>query len=133
MNVANLTEEEYQYVGTGDLVNPTINDFRKLTFHFEIDSKHNVIDLNIDTPEYGEWKNAINAIDEQRYWYGKGSSQTNATYKYDFVFYAKGLTENDITKAFDEMIISASWKKDHGVEQIREFFISNLIVFDGES
>ena len=81
-------------------------------------------------------KQVLNEIDgNSRYWYGSWSSQDNesenfATYDQEFVFYAKGLSDDDIKQAFSNEKIIVSWTK-HNNEQIKkEYNLSDLIKFD---
>ena len=70
-----------------------------------------------------------------RYWYGSWSSQDNesrnfATYDQEFVFYAKGLSDDDIKQAFSNEKIIVSWTNDHYEQITKEYNLSDLIKFN---
>lgn len=77
----------------------------------------------------------LNEIDGiSRYWYGNWSivddESTNfAVYHQEFVFYAKGLSDNEIKKAFSNEIITVSWTNHKNEKIKKEYHLSDLIQF----
>ncbi|MDX8365652.1 fructose-bisphosphate aldolase [Cytobacillus sp. IB215665] len=93
--VSKLSEEEYDYVGTHGLDNPTKDDFRKFTFDFAVEHSTKTT-RKFEFPERSIWKETTNKIDnlQDRYWFGKGYSRNNdsehfANYVCEFVFLLK--------------------------------------------
>ena len=133
--VSQLSEEELQDVGTHGLDNPTIDDFRKFTFNFEVEHSPKTT-LKVDFPKRNSWREAINIIDNiDRYWFGNSYEQNNdgknfAKYGSEFVFYSKGLNEEEIRKAFKSIMLELhlETEKEESIE--KEYKVSDLIKFD---
>ncbi|MFJ8064040.1 fructose-bisphosphate aldolase [Psychrobacillus sp. NPDC096426] len=130
--ISQLSDEEYGSVGTSGLENPNKDDFRKFSLNFDAENLNGLKSRLIEIPN--NWRNLIN-FDKDRYWYGSGEEQDNkdesfAHYKYEFVFYSNGLSDEDIRKAFDSAIITVSWVTKEGENAIIEYVIGDLIAFN---
>lgn len=135
--ISKLSEEQFEVIGTNGLENPKIDDFRKLTFNFKMEHTPG-ISHKVEIPEDTSWKQSINSIDEiDRYWFGEfskydGDKEIIVNYNYNFVFYSKGLSENEMRKAFDLTRINVTWDTDEGKNFEKEYLISDLIEFDNK-
>lgn len=135
--VSELNEDEYDYVGTKGLEDPRKEDFRKFTFNFEVKHATNAL-RKVEFPERNIWKEAINTIDSNkgRYWFGGGHDENTdnegiARYRSEFVFYSKGLNEEEIRQAFNS--ISLELYLDTQEEIIEEEYkIRSLIQFNND-
>lgn len=134
--VSQLSEEEFKNVGIRGLDNPTIDDFRKFTFNFEVEHSLKTT-RKVDFPERKSWREAINTIDnnKDRYWFGDSYEQNNdgenfAKYGSEFVFYSKSLNEEEIRKAFNSIMLEI--RLDTGKEESieKEYKVSDLMKFD---
>ena len=98
--VSPVSAEEYKNVrATKDLNEPKQEDFKIFEFDFDMEHTNSVKERKIDMYKFENLKQALNEID------GSWSSQDNesenfATYDQEFVFYAKGLSDDDIKQAF---------------------------------
>ena len=135
--ISPVSAEEYKNIGaTKDLNEPKQEDFKIFEFDFDMEHTNSVKERKIDMYKFENLKQALNEIDgNSRYWYGSWSSQDNesenfATYDQEFVFYAKGLSDDDIKQAFSNEKIIVSWTN-HNNEQIKkEYNLSDLIKFN---
>ena len=135
--VSTVSEEEYGNIGaTKDLNEPKQEDFKIFEFDFDMEHTNSVKERKIDMYNFENLKQALNEIDgNSRYWYGSWSSQDNesenfAKYDQEFVFYAKGLSDDDIKQTFSNEKIIVSWTN-HNNEQIKkEYNLSDLIKFN---
>ena len=105
--ISPVSAEEYKNIGaTKDLNEPKQEDFKIFEFNFDMEHTNSMKERKIDMYNFENLKQALNEIDgNSRYWYGSWSSQDNesenfATYDQEFVFYAKGLSDDDIKQAF---------------------------------
>ncbi|MDQ0350332.1 hypothetical protein J2R98_000135 [Alkalibacillus filiformis] len=134
VTVSHLTDEEYNRVGTHGIDNPSKEDFRKFTLKFVMPFRDELSNRQFDFP--GDWRDIINSIDdEDRYWYGSGGQQLEnknkgAVYFKEFVFYARGLSDDDIVDAFDSVAVYASWDTNTGDKEQRELVVDELIEFE---
>ncbi|MEI4770934.1 fructose-bisphosphate aldolase [Psychrobacillus sp. FJAT-51614] len=134
---SSISDDEYSNVGaTKDITEPMQEDFKVLEFTFNM--KHTDAVTNRQIEIFEDWRKTLNSIDEiDRYWYGSASSQDNASenfaeYQQEIVFYAKGLSEEDIKKAFSNSKITVAWN-DNDNEQIeKQYKIGDLIEFSNE-
>ena len=98
-----------------------------------------VKERKVEMFKFENLKQALNEIDgNSRYWYGSWHSQDSesenfVTYPQDFVFYAKGLSDNDIKKAFSNETITVSWTNDKNEKILKEYNISDLIEFSSNN
>ncbi|MFN7252867.1 MAG: fructose-bisphosphate aldolase [Anaerobacillus sp.] len=135
--VSQLSEEEYDYVGTYGLEKPTKDDFRKFTFIFEV--QHSTkFSRKVEFPIGGSWREAVNTIDnKERYWFGDGYEQNIdgeniAKYESEFVFYSKGLNDEDIRKAFNSIILELYLDAEEGESLEKEYIVSELVRFNNK-
>lgn len=135
--VSSISDEEYDKVGgTKDLIEPKQEDFKVLNFTFYMEHTDGVTNRQIEITK--DWRTTINSIDEiDRYWYGSASEQDNAAenfaeYQQEIVFYAKGLSEEDIKKAFSDAKLTVSWTDNNNVQEEKQYKIADLIEFNKE-
>ena len=134
--VSPVSEEEYKKIGaTKDLSESKQEDFKFFEFNFDMEHTDSVKERNIEMYKFENLQQTLNEIDgSSRYWYGSWYNQDNesenfARYHQDFVFYAKGLSDDDIKKAFNNETITVSWTN-HKNEKIKnEYNLSDLIEF----
>lgn len=138
--VSPVSEEEYQKIGaTKDLSEPKQEDFKFFEFNFNMEHTDSVKERNIEMYKFENLQQALNEIDgNSRYWYGSwhlqdNDSQNFATYDQHFVFYAKGLSDNDIKKAFSNETITVSWTNHKNVQMKKEYNLSDLIEFSSNN
>ena len=123
--VTQLTQKEFSSVGTKGLGNPTREDFRKFLVNFKMEGTDNLQSYSLDAPQ--DWKKYINR-DRKRYWYGKVTEQ-DTMYSNKFVFYGKGLSEDEIIEAFSSAIITVTWVTEEGIEKTQDYVVGDLIEF----
>jgi hypothetical protein len=129
-HVTDLSEEEYDSVGTTGLNNPQIQDFKKVNFSFEFKQSDNIVSRNLSIPDIPA---ILRSKDETRYWYGSNTKQDNKNivlYQYDFVMYTKGLDKNGIIEYFKTAKIQTSWvtKKEEHIE--KEIALKDIIQYN---
>lgn len=134
INVSPVTDDEYSKVGaTKDLKEPKQGDFKSLEYTLHMEHSDDVTIRQIES--FDGWKEALNGIDDiDRYWYGSASSQDNtsqnfAEYYYQLVYYAKGLSEADIKKAFSDAKITVAWTDKENQQIEKQYNIAELIEF----
>ncbi|MEH6938843.1 hypothetical protein V7056_13420 [Bacillus sp. JJ664] len=128
--VRELTENEYSAVGTMGLSNPSIRDFKKIVFDFEMKNSNQITYRNINIPEHTIWKYKINSIDGDRYWFGNEYKMgDSSTYHREFVYYSKGVSEEQVRKAFEDTFIRISYQTKDGESRTLEYSIGNYIEF----
>ncbi|MFJ7513333.1 fructose-bisphosphate aldolase [Peribacillus simplex] len=128
--ISKLSKKEFNTIGTQGYDNPIKNDFRKFTFNLYMEHTDQITSRTIDIPN--DLEKLINTVDRERYLYGNGNEKDNknenfAKYTKEFVFYSKGLSEDEIKKAFDSAIITVSWVTKEGKTITKEFVIGDLI------
>ncbi|PZD97290.1 hypothetical protein DNH61_02740 [Paenibacillus sambharensis] len=126
-SVLPLTDEQYDKIRTSGLPNPVKDDFRKVTVHVE--ARHLTdSEAVIDGPEFSKWQQSIDSYDQtDRFWDGS-SSDTATSYTSEIIIYSKGLSDEDIKKAFSEVAISVPAAKEDG--RTRVYHVSDYFVFD---
>lgn len=130
--ISQLTEDEFEIVGTHGLENPQIDDFRKFTFNVEV---NDVAGHKVDFTFSDSWKEAIDSFDAtDRYWFGGGSEQNNegenvVKHAQEFVFYSKGLNEESMREALNIIIFEISMDNDGKIEK-EEYKVGDLVEFD---
>ena len=132
--VSSISDEEYSSVGgTKELNEPKQEDFKVLNFKFYMEHSDAVTDRQIEITI--DWRNVLNSIDGMdRYWNGSGSEQDNldenfVEYHQEIVFYAKGLSEEDIKKAMKGSQVTVSWTENKKLEE-KQYQIADLIEFN---
>jgi hypothetical protein len=129
--VSNLTDEEFQYVGTKGLENPTKEDFKNIEFNLEVNNSDAISNRKITIPNL---KAVANSYDKSRYWFGESGSDDSsvkkyAQYDYKFTFYANGLNEQDIKNIFNLSEIKISWTTSEGENEEKVFKLGEVIQF----
>ncbi|MBP1756669.1 MAG: hypothetical protein H6Q59_3067 [Firmicutes bacterium] len=130
-NVSDLSNEEFQSVGTKGLENATKSDFRNLEFTLDVEQTNEVTNRKIIIPNL---KEVANSYDRERYWFGTSYSQDNqaenfAKYGYKFVFYSKGLEDQVIKTIFDSSEVRVSWTTNSGENKEHVFKLGEVIQF----
>ena len=130
LTVSDLTDEDYESVGTKGLENPTKDDFKNIKFTLDVTHSNNITNRNVVIPNI---QKAINKYDKNRYWFGQTFKQDNenenfAKYSDTMVLYSKGLDNKDIKEIFKSAVVKISWTdKDNGGE--KEVNLSDIIQF----
>ncbi|MBU8878292.1 hypothetical protein BGM26_04730 [Bacillus sp. FJAT-29790] len=137
MKVSPISDEAYGVVGgTKVLIEPKQEDFKILDFKFNME--HTDVVTNRQIEMFEDWKKTLDSIDEiQRYWNGSASEKDNASenfaeYKQEIVFYAKGLSDEDIKKAFKDAKITVAWTDNNNEQKEKQYNITDLIEFGSE-
>ncbi|TDT62449.1 hypothetical protein [Fonticella tunisiensis] len=130
-NVSNLTDIEFQSVGTGQLENASKNDFKNMEFTLDVKHSNKISNRKIIIPDI---KKIANSYDRERYWFGQSYSQDNseekfAKYSNKFVFYSKGLNEQAIRNIFNTAEVRVSWTTDSGSNEEKIFKLGEVIQF----
>ncbi len=131
--ISPISDEGYGRVGgTKDLNDPKQEDFKVLKFKFFMENTNAVTDRQIEIDV--DWRNTLNSIDGvDRYWHGSEGEQDNssenfAEYQQEVVFYAKGLSEENIKKAFEDSKVTVSWTDNKELVE-KQYIIADLIEF----
>lgn len=131
--ISTIGDEEYARVGgTKDLNDPQQEDFKVLKFKFFMENTNAVTDRQMEIDV--DWRNTLNSIDGvDRYWHGSGGEQDNpsenfAEYQQEVVYYAKGLSEEDIKKAFENSKVTVSWTDNKELVE-KQYIIADLMEF----
>ena len=135
--VSPVSEEEYQKIGaTKDLSEPKQEDFKIFEFDFNMEHTDAVKERSIEMYKFENLQQVLNDIDgSSRYWNGSWHNQDNegenfATYHQDFVFYAKGLSDDELKQAFSNEKIIVSWTNHKNEKVQKEYNLSDLIDFN---
>ncbi len=123
--VSKLTDEQYADVGTTGLENPKKDDFRYFTFNLKTSNPRETIQQD-DLPTIRVFREAIDKIDgKSRYWFGNGYGKPDGEEHWEAVFYSKGLTEEQIKKAFDSTIVTV-----HFTDGKKEYKLGDYVSFE---
>lgn len=130
-NVSNLTDEEFQSIGTNGLENATKSDFKNIEFALDVEQTNEVSNRKITIPNL---KEVANSYDRERYWFGQSYSQDSqaenfAKYSYKFVFYSKGLEEQAIKTIFSSSEVRVAWTTNSGKNKEHVFKLGEVIQF----
>lgn len=138
--VSPVSEEEYKKIGaTKDLEEPKQEDFKFFEFNFNMEHTDSVKERKVEMYKFENLQQALNEIDgNSRYWYGSwgindNESENFATYHQDFVFYTRGLGDDDIRKAFRNEKITVLWTNDKNEQVVKEYNLSDLIEFSSNN
>jgi len=132
VKVTELSDEEYSGIGTHGLEDPVKDDFRKVKISLNVVQFDEISAREVQYPETEEWKKAINSIDGNRYWVGNRYERNNENentvdYTEEFIFYYKGLSEDEVKQAFESLTFKISWVTKQGALQSKEFEVSEII------
>ncbi|WP_425804809.1 hypothetical protein ACHOLT_00170 [Desulfitobacterium sp. Sab5] len=130
-NISDLTDEEFQSIGTKGLENATKSDFKNIEFALDVEQTNEVSNRKVIKPNL---KEAANSYDRERYWFGESYSQDNqgenfTKYGSEFVFYSKGLEEQAIKTIFDSSEVRVSWTTNSGENKEHVFKLGEVIQF----
>ncbi len=128
--VSDLTDEEFQSIGTGELVNPTKNDFKNIHLIVETQNFNDTNKAKITIPVFN---NILIKDKQNRYWYGSGFDQNPTkeltTSERDFVFYSKGLKDTKAIKDyFTGIEVIISWQEENDTITMH-YDLGELIMF----
>ncbi|MHC1683087.1 MAG: hypothetical protein AB6733_09090 [Clostridiaceae bacterium] len=128
-NVSNLTDEEFQYVGTEGVENATKNDFKNIEFVLHVKYSNEISKGSIIVPDIEK-----NLHDKGILWFGESSSQDNlsenfATYEKKYVFLSKGLDEQAIRNIFNSSEVKISWTTSGGEKKESVLNLDEIIQF----
>lgn len=138
-NVSSISKEEYKKVGaTEELSNPKQEDFKIFEFAFNMKHANSLEERSIEMDNFNNLRKVLDKADgTSRYWYGSGTENDNkgadtVIYKQEFVFYEKGLSEEEFKQAFSDEKIIVSWINEKNEEVRKEYTLSDLITFDAK-
>lgn len=133
--VSKLTNEDYRSVGTYLIENPTIDDFRKVHLDVVMKNSDKITNRDIVIPNL---KDTVNSTDTEtgRYWFGNGYDNVSgqgenypAECSRDFVFYSRGLTEDDLKELFSSSEIKVSWTSEKEGDAEKTYNLGEMIEF----
>ena len=129
--VSNLTDEEFQFVGTKELETALKDDFKNIEFSLDVKHSNNISNRKIIIPDF---KNVVKSYDKKRYWFGEASRQDNssenfAQYGNKIVFYSKGLDEQAIKNIFSTSEVRVSWTTNSGKDEEKVFKLGEIVQF----
>ncbi|WML44637.1 hypothetical protein [Neobacillus sp. PS3-40] len=133
--ISKVSKNEFNEINAKAFDSPTIEDFRKFTFNLDIKQSNEVTSRKIVIPSSEELVKVINTIDKVRVLNGTAGEQDNkgekfALYKNEFVYYSKGLSNDELRKALRSKIVIVSWVTKEGKIITKKFNIGNLIKFN---
>lgn len=130
-SVSNLTDEEFMYVGTKGIDNPNKNDFKNIEFTLDVQNSDAISNRKITVPDL---KSVVCSYDKSRYWFGNYGSDDTPIHKYaqyssKFVFYSRGLTEQDIKNIFNSSEVKISWTTSDSKDKEKIINLGDVIKF----
>ncbi|AYC28495.1 hypothetical protein [Paenisporosarcina cavernae] len=138
VHVSPISPNEFNKLELGDrIINPTIEDFRQLTFRFHMEHSNAIDHRTIRM--FDEWSNTLYSIGGQhRDWGSTSSSQDNenenfAKYTHDVVFYSRDVSEEELKNAFADATIYISWSDSQKHFQERTYSIGENLTFEQET
>lgn len=126
-NLSTLTDEEYTYVGTKGLENPTKDDFKNIELTLAVKHSNNISNRKITVPDIQNILRAKGIL-----WFGEQSSQDNSTEKFanyekKYVIYTKGMDEKAIKNMFISSEVKISWTAKSGKTEEKVFKLNEII------
>jgi len=127
-HISKLMEDEFNKLERVNYEDSPIDDFRILTYKVDMKHSHGITSRKIVVPDI---EKVINAIDETRVIHMTGWEQDNAvenfvTYNYEFVYFSKGLSDEDVKKALSSKFITISWETMNGKGTTKKFNVGAL-------
>lgn len=127
VTLRDLTNKEYSDVGTSEIVNPTINDFKKLIFKLNIKNTKN---RKITFPTQNKLSTLFS---DDEYWFGGYRIQDNqsedfAHYDNEIVLYTRNLTNAEIKSRLKSIKIGAVYTDEHGNKIKKIYRASDILV-----
>lgn len=125
--INSLSDEKFSHIGTTGLNDASKEDFRKFSFTFLLEGPEEISNIKVAIPDF---KKTIDSIDGKRYWYGEGSGEeNNQKITREFVFYSKGLTNEQIKAAFKSVEVNAKWKTINKEEKEKTINLEDILKF----
>lgn len=129
--VYDLSDKDFQSVGTKGLENPTKDDFKNIVFRLAVKQSNKISNRKIIIPDI---KKMANSYDRERYWFGESNRRDNSREKFaeygeKFVFYSKGLDEQAIKNIFKSAEVKVSWTTKNGNNEESVFKLCDIIQF----
>lgn len=125
--VHQLTSKEFKKIGRNGFDSPAKEDFRKLVVTVSIDHTENVVNQNVEIPDF---KKVINALDSNtdRHWSELQANQPGLN-TYEYVFLATGLDDRKIRNGFKEQYVKVTLelKENEALEELID--ISKIMEF----
>jgi hypothetical protein len=130
--VSDLTDKEFESVGTNGLENPTKDDFKKIEFTLDVKQSNKILNRKITIPAISR---VANSYDRVRYWFGSTYSQDNtqenfAKYGDKFLLYSKGLDEQGIKNIFKSAEVKVSWTLKGDGNEERAYKLGDIVQFE---
>lgn len=127
-NISKLTEDEFNRLERVNYEDSGISDFRILTYKVDMKQSNGITSRKIVIPDI---EKVINTIDKTRVIHMTGWEQDNAeenfaNYSYEFIYYSKGLNDEDVKKALSSKVVTVSWETIDGKATTKRFNVGNL-------
>lgn len=122
-----INDEEYEEALNIIPGQPPKDDFRKVTYDFELEHGDDVITREIQFPVPDSWKNTLNSIDNQkRHLIEKGNEQNDkdeniVLYHREIIFYSKGLNTQQVEEALNTIYIDVFVESEVGLPTDRMY------------
>lgn len=125
VEISELTEEEYDNVGVGNIKDPSKDDFMCFSFKLYADRLNNAKNREVQIPDF---KALINGYDTERYWFGNWAKQDNENenslyYHHQCTIFTRGLSNEQIEDIFTNAEVSIRWLKSNGKEYRKDYKI----------
>ena len=129
VSISPLTEHEYSYVGTSEIKNPTIDDFKKLVITL------NVEDLEQREITFPSIREVKDVLTREILWFSSGYSQDNpkegfAQYGIESVIYTRNLTDEELRDKLRALEIKVSYKNEEYEFVGLNFNLGDILSFD---
>jgi beta-lactamase regulating signal transducer with metallopeptidase domain len=130
VTLQDLTEAEYLKVGTGgEIANPTIHDFKKLTVRLDA---RGIQDRKISFPTMSDIQTRLTA---DVYWFGRSESQDNSSedhayYLVETTLYTRNITTEQIRDKLSSLQISLSSTDKQGNKVEKTYNLGDCLVAD---
>lgn len=126
-NISKLTEDKFNRLERVNYEDSGISDFRILTYKVDMKQSNGITSRKIVIPDI---EKVINTIDKMRViqmtgWEQDNSEEKFALYNYEFIYYSKGLNDEDVKKALSSKVITVSWETINGKATTKKFNVGN--------
>ena len=126
-DVTNLTERKFSEIVTYGLKDPKKEDFKVIDFSADIDNSYDFSNIEISFPSADQIYIIANSSQIERLWCFYQTLSTKDSTK--FVFYYKGLDENDFKKMFSSLKVMVTWDTKTGEHNKKSISVDNYIKF----
>lgn len=128
-NISNLTDEEFQSVGTKGLENAKKDDFKNIEFTLHVEYSSKISKGTITVPDIEKTLH-----DKGIFLFGQSDKQDNpsetfANYEKKYVLFCRGLYEQAIRNILNSLEVKVSWKTSWGENKERVFNLGEIIKF----